>query len=50
MVMTDEQDAEGEDLAALLASWNAETPVPEDVRQQVRLEMDQAGLAVPAKP
>jgi hypothetical protein len=37
-------DAEREDLAALLASWNAETPIPEQVRRQVQLEMDEVGL------
>jgi hypothetical protein len=39
-----EDYAEREDLAALLASWNAETPIPEEVRRQVQLEMDEVGL------
>jgi len=39
-----EDFAEREDLKAVLASWNTETPVPEDVRQQVRDELDRAGL------
>jgi hypothetical protein len=39
-----EDYAERDDLAALLASWNAETPIPDDVRRQVRLEMDEIGL------
>lgn len=40
-----EDYAEREDLAALLASWNAETPIPEEVRRQVQLEMDEVGLS-----
>jgi hypothetical protein len=28
----------------LLAAWNAETPVPEEVRQQVQDELDRTGL------
>jgi predicted transcriptional regulator len=39
-----EDYAEREALAAVLASWNAETPVPEDVRRQVEAELDQAGF------
>jgi len=40
-----------EDLAAVLASWNAETPIPEEVRRQVQLEMDEAGFtATPGLP
>jgi predicted transcriptional regulator len=39
-----EDYAEREDLEAVLASWNAETPVPEDVRRQVRGELDRVGL------
>jgi hypothetical protein len=34
-----------EDLASVLASWNAETPIPKEVRRQVQLEMDAAGFA-----
>jgi len=33
-----------EDLRAVLAAWNAETPVPEEIRRQVRRELDEAGL------
>jgi predicted transcriptional regulator len=36
--------AEREDLAAVLASWSAETPVPDEVRRQVQLELDEIGL------
>jgi hypothetical protein len=39
-----EDYAERESLKDVLASWNAETPVPEDVRRQVQVELDQAGL------
>jgi predicted transcriptional regulator len=39
-----EDYAEREALAAVLASWNAETPAPEDVRRQVEAELDRAGL------
>lgn len=39
-----EDYAEREDLAAVLAAWDAETPVPDDVRRQVQAELDQAGL------
>jgi predicted transcriptional regulator len=39
-----EDYTEREDLAAVLASWNAETPVPEDVRRQVQEELDRVGL------
>jgi hypothetical protein len=35
---------EHEDLTAVLYSWNAETPIPEEVRRHVRLEMDEVGL------
>ena len=40
-----EDYAEREDLAALLASWDAESPAPEEVRRQARRELDQAGFA-----
>ena len=36
--------AERENLEEVLAGWNAETPVPDEVRQQVRGELDRAGL------
>ena len=39
-----EDYTEREDLAQVLAAWNAETPVPDDVRRQIRRELDQAGL------
>jgi Arc/MetJ-type ribon-helix-helix transcriptional regulator len=39
-----EDYAEREDLKAMLASWNEETPVPDDVRRQVQAELDDAGL------
>ncbi len=39
-----EDYAEREDLTAVLASWNAETPIPEEVRRQVQLEMDAVGF------
>ncbi len=40
---------EQERLDALLAAWRAETPVPEEVERQVRVELDEAGLADPAQ-
>lgn len=43
-----EDYAERENLADVLASWNAETPVPDAIRQQVQEELDSAGL--PAAP
>jgi hypothetical protein len=39
-----EDYAERENLEGLLASWNAETPVPEEVRRQVQGELDRVGL------
>jgi hypothetical protein len=39
-----EDYAEREDLEALLASWNAETPIPDEVGRQVELELDEIGL------
>lgn len=39
-----EDYAERENLREVLASWNAETPVPDEVRQQIRGELDRAGL------
>ena len=35
---------ERENLADVLASWNAETPVPDEVRRQVQSELGNAGL------
>jgi len=40
-----EDFTEREDLEAVLASWEAETPVPEDVRRQVQDELDGIGLS-----
>jgi hypothetical protein len=39
-----EDYAEREDLDALVASWNAETPIPDEVRRRVQLELDEVGL------
>jgi hypothetical protein len=39
-----EDYAERENLEQVLATWNAETPVPDEVRRQVREELDAAGL------
>ncbi len=39
-----EDYAERENLRDVLAGWNAETPVPDEVRQQIRGELDRAGL------
>lgn len=39
-----EDYAERENLREILAGWSAETPVPDEVRQQVRDELDGAGL------
>jgi Arc/MetJ-type ribon-helix-helix transcriptional regulator len=39
-----EDYAERENLETVLASWNAETPVPEDVRRKVQAELDLVGL------
>ena len=36
--------AERESLEQVLAEWNAETPVPDDVRRQIRDELDRVGL------
>jgi predicted transcriptional regulator len=35
---------EREKLDDILADWQAETPVPDEVRRQVEAELDQAGL------
>ena len=44
--VTDAADGrqERESLDDILAAWCAETPVPEDIRQQAEAELDQAGL------
>ncbi len=39
-----EDYAERENLEEVLAGWNADTPVPDEVRRQVRDELDRAGL------
>jgi predicted transcriptional regulator len=39
-----EDYAERENLEEVVASWNAETPVSEEVRQQARDELDHVGL------
>jgi len=39
-----EDYAERENLEEVLAGWNAETPVPDEIRQQVSGELDRAGL------
>jgi hypothetical protein len=36
---------EREKLDVILADWQAETPVPDEVRRQVEAELDQAGLS-----
>jgi predicted transcriptional regulator len=45
-----EDYTEREDLQQVLAAWNAETPVADDVRRQVQAELDQAGLADRSEP
>ena len=35
---------ERETLSEILASWQTETPVPDDVRREAAAELDQAGL------
>lgn len=39
-----EDFAERENLEHVLASWNAETPVPDEIRRQAQTELDEAGL------
>ena len=36
--------AEREGLEEVLAAWNAETPVPDDLRRQIQDELDRVGL------
>jgi Arc/MetJ-type ribon-helix-helix transcriptional regulator len=43
--LADYQEREG--LDEILASWQAETPVPDEVRGQVAAELDGAGLDSP---
>jgi hypothetical protein len=40
--LEDYQEREG--LDDILADWQAETPVPDEVRRQAEAELDQAGL------
>jgi predicted transcriptional regulator len=40
---------EREKLDDILADWQAETPVPDNVRQQVEAELDHAGLTSQAR-
>jgi hypothetical protein len=40
--LEDYQEREG--LDGILAGWQAETPVPDEVRRQAEAELDQAGL------
>ena len=40
---------EREKLDDILAGWEAETPVPAEVRRQVETELDQAGLTGPTE-
>ena len=39
-----EDYAERENLEEVLAAWNVESPVPDEVRRQVRGELDHVGL------
>jgi hypothetical protein len=39
-----EDYSERENLRDVLAGWDAETPVPDEIRRQVQGELDQAGL------
>ena len=39
-----EDYAERENLEQVLTAWNAETPVPDDMRRQVQEELDRVGL------
>jgi predicted transcriptional regulator len=39
-----EDYAERENLEQVLAAWNAETPVSDEVRRQVQSELDSVGL------
>jgi len=40
-----EDYAERENLEQMLASWNTETPVPDEIRRQVQGELDSVGVA-----
>jgi Arc/MetJ-type ribon-helix-helix transcriptional regulator len=39
-----EDYTEREDMADVLAAWQAETPVPDDIRRQAQDELDRVGL------
>lgn len=41
---------EQDHLDEILASWQAETPIPDRVRRRVAAELDEAGLHTPAEP
>ncbi len=41
---------ERESLDELLAAWRAESPVPNEVQQQVKAELNNVGLTAPAHP
>jgi Arc/MetJ-type ribon-helix-helix transcriptional regulator len=38
---------EGETLDQILADWEAETPITDEIRRQVEAELDEAGLVEP---
>ena len=40
---------EQESLDELLSAWRAESPVPDEVQQQVEAELDEAGLSLPTQ-
>jgi hypothetical protein len=40
---------ERESLDEILATWRAETPIPDDVRRRVAAELDDVGLARPER-
>ncbi len=40
---------EQESLDELLAAWAAESPVPDEVQQQVEAELNDAGLSLPTQ-
>lgn len=44
-----EDYAERESLEQVLAAWNDETPIPDEVRRQVQGELDRAGVASQAR-
>jgi len=46
--LADYQEREG--LDGLLAAWQAELPVPDEVQQQVEAELDDAGLTTLGAP